>query len=209
MPKGISILIADDHPLVRKGISTLLKTIKAATNFYEAGNGFEVLDHAEKHSIDLFLLDIRMPELDGYETAKLLLAKNPKTRIIVNTMFDGSALVNGLLNLGVKGFLLKGEDVNQLEEAIEKVMHGDSFVSPKLKKILDKHMKPDSCMEFTLEEIKLVKLLSKGHSSSEIATELGLSLRTIETYRYRLIKRLGVMNSAELVDYFHRNGITI
>lgn len=207
MTKGISILVADDHPLFRKGMVTYLKSLKVGEKIYEADNGHEVLKQSEGRHIDLFLLDVRMPGLDGYETAKLLLAKNPKARIIINTMYDGSELVNGLLNLGVRGFLLKGEDIDHVEEAIKKVMHDDSYVSPALIQIIDKHIKTEACLEFTPDEIKLVKLLSKGNFSNEIAVELGLSLRTVETYRYRLIKRLGVANSLELVDYFHRNGL--
>lgn len=207
MPNRISILVADDHPLIRKGLIGFVKSLKLAKKYYEAADGNEVLKLAEQYPIDLFLLDIEMPRLGGYEAAKLLLAKRPKTRIIVNTMHDGHALMNGLLSLGVKGFVLKGEDIEYLEKAIEQVLNGGSYVSPRLTKFVDKYMKQDSLMEFTPDEVKLVMLLSKGYSSSEIADELNLSVRTAETYRHRLIKRLNVANSTELVEFFRKNGL--
>jgi DNA-binding NarL/FixJ family response regulator len=207
MPNRISILVADDHPLIRKGMIGFVKSLKLARKYYEAADGIEVLRLAEQHPIDLFLLDVEMPRLGGYETAKFLLAKSPKTRIIVNTMHDGHALMNGLLSLGVRGFVLKGEDISYFEKAIKQVLNGGSYVSPRLEKYVDKHMKQDSLMEFTPDEIKIVRLLSKGYSSSEIAVKLDLSVRTAETYRHRLIKRLNVANSTELVEYFHKNGL--
>jgi DNA-binding NarL/FixJ family response regulator len=166
-----------------------------------------VLRIAEQHKIDLLLLDIEMPELSGYETAKLLLAKKPMMRIIIHTMHDGQALTNGLLHLGVKGFILKQEDTNQLEEAIHSVMRGEIYVSPKLSKLINKHIDKNIKMDFTPAEKKLVKLLSKGLTNEEISTELAISIRSVETYRYRLIKRLKVANSLELVEYFHSNGL--
>lgn len=207
MPNRISILVADDHPLVRKGMITFIKSLKLAKKYYEAADGNEVLKLAHQYPIDLFLLDIEMPHLGGYETAKFLLTKSPKTRIIVNTMHEGHALMNGLLSLGVKGFVLKGEDINFLEAAIEQVLSGGSYVSPRLAKFVDEHMKQDSRMEFTPDEVKLVRLLSRGYSSSEIANALDLSVRTAETYRHRLIQRLKVANSVELVEHFHKNGL--
>lgn len=207
MPNRISILVADDHPLVRKGMIGFVKSLKIARKYYEATDGNEVLRLAEQHPIDLFLLDIEMPHLGGYEAAKYLLAKSPRTKIIVNTMHDGHALMNGLLSLGVKGFVLKGEDIDRLEEAIKIVLNGGSYVTPKLKKQVDAYMRKDSLMEFTPDELKLVRLLSKGYSSNDIAEELGLSIRTAETYRHRLIKRLNVANSTELVEFFHMNGL--
>lgn len=208
MPKGLSILVADDHALTRKGTIGYLKALKIATKFYEAENGNDVLRHADEHHIDLYLLDIEMPQLGGYETSKFLLKKYPESKIIVVTMFDGHALMNGLLNLGVKGFFLKGDELDKLELAIRKVLDGDKYVSTSMKKFVTKEQIEDSdLMEFSATELKLVKMLSEGYSSSEIAIELGLSIRSAETYRHRLIKKLKVANSAELIDYFNKNGL--
>lgn len=208
MPKGLSILVADDHAMTRKGMITYLKAIKIATRFYEAENGNDVLRIADEYPIDLYLLDIEMPQLGGYETVKFLLKKYPQSKIIVVTMFDGHALMNGLLSLGVKGFFLKGDDPDRLELAIRKVLSGGKYVSTNLMKFVIKEQKEDSdLMEFSATEHKLAKMLSEGYSSSEIALELGLSIRSAETYRHRLIKRLKVANSTELIDYFYKNGL--
>ena len=204
MPARITILVADDHALVRKGIITFLKVSKVASKFYEAANGIEVINLAKKYPIDLFLLDISMPELNGYETAKVLLEQDETTRIIVNTMFDGHALVNGLVQLG---FVTKGEDPELLVKAIQAVMKGRSYICPKMREHIN--LKNENSLDFDFSEIelKLVDLLSQGNSSEAIAQELNISVRTAETYRHRLIKRLQVSNSIELVEYFHRNGL--
>jgi DNA-binding NarL/FixJ family response regulator len=209
MPARITILVADDHALVRKGVITFLKVAKVASKFYEASNGVEVINLAKKHPIDLFLLDISMPELNGFETAKILLEQNNHTRIIANTMFDGHALVNGLVQLGVKGFVTKGEDPELIVKAIQAVMKGRTYICPKMRESLSIKNKGEgfSDMEFSITERRLVKMLSEGFSSSEIAIELGLSIRSAETYRHRLIKRLKVANSVELIDYFYKNGL--
>lgn len=207
MPAGITILVADDHALVRKGIIAFLRTSKVASKFYEAANGVEVINLAKKHPIDLFLLDISMPELNGYETAKILLEQNENSKIIVNTMFDGHALVNGLVQLGVKGFVTKGEDPDQIIKAIHTVTKGRTYICPKMRDSQATRKGASQEMEFSATELSLVKMLSEGYSSSEIAIELGLSIRSAETYRHRLIKRLKVANSVELIEYFHRNGL--
>ncbi|WKZ60536.1 MAG: response regulator transcription factor [Cyclobacteriaceae bacterium] len=207
MPVRTSILVADDHALVRKGVITFLKVTKVASKFYEAANGNEVINLAKKYPIDLFLLDISMPELNGYETAKILLEQNKHTRIIVNTMFDGHALVNGLVQLGVKGFVTKGDDPETLVKAIQAVMKGRTYICPKMREHINLKNEGALDFDFSETELRLVELLSQGYSSEEIAEELEISVRTAETYRHRLIKRLNVSNSIELVEYFHRNGL--
>lgn len=207
MPVRTSILVADDHALVRKGVITFLKVAKVASKFYEAANGNEVVSLAKKHQIDLFLLDISMPELNGYETAKILLEQNKHTRIIVNTMFDGHALVNGLVQLGVKGFVTKGEDPETLVKAIQAVMKGRTYICPRMREHIDLKKVGTIDFDFSETELKLVELLSQRHSSESIAEELEISIRTAETYRHRLIKRLSVSNSIELVEFFHKNGL--
>src|SRR5690606_20230584 len=121
-----------------------------------------------------------MPELNGYETAKILLERDENTRIIANTMFDGHALVNGLVQLGVKGFVTKGEDPELIVKAIQAVMKGRTYICPKMRESLSIKNKGEgfSDMEFSITEQRLVKMLSEGFSSSEIAIELGLSIRS-------------------------------
>ncbi|MBX2963970.1 MAG: response regulator transcription factor [Cyclobacteriaceae bacterium] len=207
MPGGITVLVADDHPVYRRGIIDYLKTTRIADNFLEAANGHQVIQLSEEFKINFFLLDVEMPGPNGYETAKLLMAKDPEARIIINTMHDGLALVKNLLRVGVKGFVLKGEDTERLEEAFHSVRDGKTYISPKLKLTLPGETEELPGMEFTPIELELVKLLSKGYPSSEIAKELEISIRTAETYRHRLIKRLKVANAVELVEFFHKNGL--
>lgn len=142
--------------------------------------------------------------LMAIKTAKILLEQNKHTRIIVNTMFDGHALMNGLVQLGVKGFVTKGDD---LVKAIQAILKGRTYICPRMREHIDLKKVGTIDFDFSETELRLVELLSQGHSSESIAKELEITVRTAETYRHRLIKRLNVSNSIELVEHFRRNGL--
>ena len=117
---NLKIVLADDHPLIRQGLKSIIETFNLADEILEADNGKRALELACLHQIDLFILDYRMPELGGYETAKVLLAKNPKTKIVIITAYSENDLISSLLNLGVRGFLSKN---TTLEEIRTKLNH--------------------------------------------------------------------------------------
>ncbi len=207
----LKILLADDYPLIRQGLKSIIETLDPVAEILEADNGKRVIELSRQHQIDLFILDYRMPEMGGYDVAKILLARNPKTKIIIITAFSESDLIANVLNLGVRGFLSKTTDIAEIRLALNKVLTGEIY----LDKLLEDRMQRESGfskknplpLTFTKRENDLMLLLSKGNTSKDISLSLGVTQKTIEIYRSRLLEKTGVRNSVELVDYFHSNGL--
>lgn len=204
--KSIQILLADDQPLIRVGLRTFINTFNKNFIIHEAGDGKEALEIYYKYPIDLMILDHRMPGSTGYEVAREILSTNVSKKIIVITMFTDIALITNLYQLGVKGFISKGADVEEVQCAIEEVLAGKLYYSKEFERIISKVENFIPSIIFTNRELDLVRSISKGLTSAEIAKNLGISTKTVETYRSRLIEKTGVKNIAELIDYFHRNG---
>lgn len=206
----IKILLADDHPAFRKGLKSIIESLLLSSEVLEAENGKEVIALAIRHRIDLFILDYKMPTLDGYEAAKILLRRDPSCRILVITMYTDTVLILNFLKLGVKGFLMKNSSIDEIEQGIDKVLAGEVYLNPCLEEaippgnFLDKRLTP---LKFTARESDLVTLLSLGKTSRDISQSLGLSLKTIEAYRSRLFDKVGVKNTPELLTYCNRNGL--
>lgn len=212
MKKKLTVLLADDHPLVRKGMASLLKGMGIADIILEAGDGKEALEISMKQPVDLFLLDFRMPGMDGYDIAKLILTRDPRKKVIVITMYTDAPLILNLFRVGVKGFLMKNSDIEEVETAIHKVMAGGFYYNDVLEGIIGSELKKVSLnkippLKFTKREMDIMQLLSIGKSSKEISKQLNLTLRTVETYRSRLLDKVGARNTSELLNYFHQNGL--
>ena len=206
---ALKILLADDHPVFRRGMKAVIGGLGVSHEILEAGDGRGAFEIASMQTIDLFLLDIKMPELDGYELSKLLLKRDPKAKIIVITMYGDAPLIAALFRLGVRGFLIKNTDAEEIVTAIRQVLAGDLFYHNSFEDVIrrERHLKTLSPFEFTPREMELVKLLSQGKTSKDVANILGLTPKTIETYRSRIIEKTGVKNIAELLNYFHKNGL--
>jgi two-component system, NarL family, invasion response regulator UvrY len=201
-----TFLIADDHPIVRRGMYDFLMKFRLADHVLEASNGKEVLGLDKMHSIDLFILDFKMPELDGYEVSKQLLNSSPSCKIIINTMFTELTLIDKLYELGVKAVLSKAFDIEEIENAIERVLSGNTYYSVDYNKQMAV-VRASKEISFGSQIKTMVSLIANGKTSKEIALTLGLSPKTIETYRSRLFIKTGTSNTAELVDYFYKTGI--
>jgi DNA-binding NarL/FixJ family response regulator len=206
-----TFLVADDHPLFKKGIVELLRSLNVANIILEASNGKEVLDIAKAKKIDLFLLDYKMPGLDGYVLSEKLLALDQKSKIIVLSIFSSESLIAALYWVGVRAFLVKDSDPEEIAATIQCVLGGNQyfpkyFSEEKYRQHQQKQVKP-MLPHFTDHEKGIVLLLSKGRTSSQIALLLKITVNTVETYRVRLHEKAGVPNTAALVDFFHRNGL--
>jgi two-component system invasion response regulator UvrY len=204
--KPIHILLADDQPLVRVGLRSFLKTVNENFVIHEAADGKETLEIFYKHRIDLLILDHRMPRMSGYEVAREILSVNVTKKIIIVSMFTDAPLISRLFQLGVNGFISKNADVSELQHAIETVLAGKLYFSKEFESILAEKQSTLPAISFTDRELDLVISLSKGKTSIEISKNWGISVKTVETYRSRLIEKTGVKNIAELIHYFHRNG---
>jgi two-component system, NarL family, response regulator DegU len=199
--KPLTLAIADDHILFRSGIRNLIKEMNIFDCIYEAGNGQELLSLCNENKIDLILLDSSMPVMDGLEAARLLKQKWPRIRIIVLTMYDDAALVRAYLDIGVDGYLLKNSDPEELNEAIQNVLLNQTYISN-----LVSSAAASRIPFISLKEKEIIKLLSQGKSSTEIATALELTNNTVESYRIKLLKKYQVKNTAQLISFCFKTG---
>lgn len=206
------VLIADDHSLSRKGLALLIKSEWPMAQVIEASNGVEIIELYTKHSPDLILIDYKMPVMTGYEAAKKILTKNKSAKIILLTMFDTTAIALNFIKLGGRGFLSKGCNESDIIDCIRSVLNGDYYFSSDHEKeiieCIDNGLRQKlPKLKFSLLELEIVIKISQGMTNKEIGMALGLSIRTIETYRTDLIQKTMVKNSLELVAFAYENGI--
>jgi DNA-binding NarL/FixJ family response regulator len=208
--KKIQLLIADDHAILRDGIVSLLRSDPAFHIACTASNGYEVLELISKHPVDVCLLDINMPGLDGIETARLIREKKPEIRIIMLTTYNDREIISELVHIGVAGYLLKNSDKEELAEAIHKVMKGRHYFSDEVEKIILEGLtekKNTELIPLTEREMEVVQLLAKEYTNDKIASELHISYRTVETHRKNIMQKTKAHNLAGLIRFAYSKGI--
>ncbi|UOQ49980.1 response regulator transcription factor [Gracilibacillus caseinilyticus] len=208
------ILLAEDQAIVRQGIKMMLETERSFTVKGEAENGKEALALREKYHFDLALLDIRMPEMDGLQTAKELLRRFPKMKVLILTTFNDQDYAIQALRLGVHGYLLKDAEANQLIHAIKDCIAGGlqlpGLVAQKVvPELLEKHEKKVIELDhhLTKREIDILSLLGEGKSNKEIAIALSLSAGTIKNHITHMLDKLDLRDRTQLAIYAIRNGL--
>lgn len=203
--KSIRTLIADDHALVRAGIRALVEKIKGVTVVGEAGRGSEAKELMTELKPDLVLLDITMPDGNGFDV--LLHAKKnfPETRVIVLTVHEAGEYAIRALREGAAGFLPKSAASTELEQAIDTVMRGESYISLETsrKAVLEvgKGTKRDLLDNLSPRQREVLQLIAEGNTTKQIAQALEISVKTVETHRSQLMERLGIHDVAGLVRY--------
>ena len=209
----VRVLLADDHALVRAGIRALLEGLEGVTVVSEAGTGSEVLELARKHHPDVVLLDISMPGLGGLEASALLKQELPEVRVVMLSMHANEEYVLQALRAGASGYMLKDSATAELELALQAVMQGETYLSPRISKQMvegyvqrvgGERPKSDN---LTPRQRQVLQLIAGGHSTKEIAYRLELSVKTVETHRAQLMDRLQIRDIAGLVKYAIRNGL--
>lgn len=206
----IKLLIADDHPLLRNGIVSLLKSEESFVVVATAGNGNEVLELVAKKNIDVCLLDINMPGMDGMDTARLLKEKKPEIKIIILTTYNDREIISELVHIGVSGYLLKNSDKQELVEAINKVMKGRYYFSEEVENIILQGLTEKKSIEvvsLTERELEVVQLLAKEYTNDKIAGELHISYRTVETHRKNIMQKTKAHNLAGMLKYAYSHGL--
>jgi len=204
------IIIVDDHDIFRDGLSSLIAIKKLAKVIGEASNGVDLLNMLEEKKPDLVLMDISMPKMDGVEASRRALEKYPDLKILVLSMIDDDDYYIDLINIGVKGFILKSSGKNELERALVDIEKGKTYFSndilrvlvTKLSKSTDKisfDEQPE--IHFTSKELEVLKYLCHGFTAKEIAEKMHLSIKSIDGYRSRLFLKAGVKNVVQLVIY--------
>ena len=199
----IRLVLADDHPLIREGFKSLLSRNAQFEIAGEASDGKELLDMIAQTSPEIVLTDINMPKLTGLEVMQKVLTENPEIKFIMLTMHEEREYVVRCLAAGAKGYLLKSVDIAELANAIKTVHQGGKYFSPAIANILAETISNPSSdeeeVDITPREKEVLLLVSQGHSTKQIADKLSISIRTVETHRINLLKKLNVGNSAELV----------
>jgi DNA-binding NarL/FixJ family response regulator len=197
----IRLLLADDHPLIREGFKSLLGKNQAFEIIGEADNGLEVVRNIDATKPDVILTDINMPGLNGLQVIEKLSETHPHLKFIVLTMHEEREYVMKALKAGADGYLLKSAERIELENAINTVFGGGKYFSPMITTILAESVSGggDQVPELTPREKEVLNLVARGHSTKQIADKLDISIRTVESHRINMLKKVGVSNSAELV----------
>ncbi len=210
MQEPLRILLADDHRMFIDGIKLLLESNARYRVVCMCANGNEALDFIKSNSVDVALLDVNMPEMDGAETTKTLKQIQPSVKIIIVTMHQELGIIRKMLRAGADSYLLKETSASELYTAIDKVFSGENYVSPLISSAVMQALKTnvnDDFTRLTPRETEVLKLISNGSTTSEIASQIGLSINTIETHRRNMLSKLGLKNTAQLVRYSVERGL--
>lgn len=218
MLEPLRLLVVDDHEVVRKGLRSVLEQQPGWQVAGEASNGREAVTKAKELQPDVTVLDISMPSLNGLEATRQMLKQNSREKVLILTMHESDPLIQEVLNAGARGYLLKSDAGKDLVDAVEAVRRNKTFFTAKVGQMmldgyLDKKPKPADRdappSRLTPRQREIVQLLAEGKSSKEVAAALGLSVKTAETHRANIMRRLGCHSVSELVRYAIRNGIIV
>src|SRR6266508_460369 len=210
------ILVADDHEVVRKGLISLLQAQPDWQVCGEAADGREAVDKAQQLKPDVVILDIGMPSLNGLEATRQILKTNPHARVLILTLHDSDQVVRDVLNAGARGFLLKSDAARDLIAAVEALQRGKVYFTPRVGAMVlegflhrDTAASPDpqTRSRLTPREREIVQLLAEGKSSKEVAVALGMSVKTAETHRSNIMRKLELHSISALVLYAVNNNI--
>ena len=206
----IRILLADDHTMVRQGFRLILSLQSDMEIVGEAGNGQEAIEFAEKLQPDVVVMDIAMPELNGIEATRRVLISSPRTRVLALSMHKDSAYVREVLKAGARGYLLKDSVDNDLVTAVRAVARGEGYLSPAVSEaVLSDYRRhvTDPLDLLTAREREVLQHIAEGKTNKEIATALKLSVYTVDSHRSRVMEKLNLHSTGELVRFAVRNGL--
>jgi len=212
--KPARILIADDHELVRRGIAAQIAHCPGWEVIAEATNGRDAVELAQSFKPDVIVLDLTMPELNGLAAARKIVAALPQARVLILTVHESEELVREVLAAGAQGYVLKSDAGRTLVAAIEALLDGRTYFTRKVgRMVLDGYLRSPPSAEtvvasaLSAREREIVQLLAEGKSTKEVATTLGISVKTAETHRSNIMRKGGFGSLAELVRYAIRNRI--
>jgi two-component system, NarL family, invasion response regulator UvrY len=207
----MKILIADDHAIVRHGLKQILADEFKKANFGEARNGQEVLDSVWKQPWDVVVLDITMPGRSGLEVLKEIKKAKPKLPILVLSMHPEDQFAVRVLKSGASGYMTKESAPGELVGAVKKIMAGGRHISPSVAEIMASYITMDSKRppheQLSNREFQVMRMIASGKTVSEIARMLSLSVRTISTYRARILEKTGMKTNAELTHYAFQHSL--
>jgi DNA-binding NarL/FixJ family response regulator len=214
--KPITVLLAEDHSIVREGLRTLLLAEADLAVVGEAASGRQAVELVNKLHPAVVVMDIAMPLLNGLEATRQILKTAPATRILILSAHSDDAYVEQVITLGAAGYLIKQTAANVLPTAIREVAKGNSFFSPSISKRLDRRNQktPDrtgvlkkKVAELTSREMEVLQLIAEGNANKETASELGIGIKTVEKHREHLMAKLDIHDTAGLTRYAIGAGI--
>ena len=195
----ITVAIAEDHQALIDGIESYVKYEEDIRVIGHANNGEELLKLVRLKQPKVVLCDIRMPKLDGIEATKTILKEFPHTKVVAFTMFDQEGAVQQMLDAGAKGYILKNSSLDVVLEAIRTVTLGKTYYDKKI--VVQETQKNNSKSVLSTREREILQLISKGHTSHQIANELFIGKSTVDTHRKNMIRKLGLSGAGELLRY--------
>ncbi len=205
----LSILLADDHAVVREGLKQILAELEDSVSLTEASHGQEVLEQIHQNRFDIILLDISMPGPSGLEILKQIKNEKPEISVLILSMYPEEQYAVRALKAGASGYLTKESAPQELIQAIQKISSGRKYITPSLAEKLandfDKDYEKPLHESLSDREFQVIRLLAKGKTVKEIGEELFLSIKTVSTYRTRILEKMELKNNAELIHYAIRN----
>ena len=212
-PSMISLVIADDHAIVREGLRRLLESEPDLKVCGEAEDGEQVLDAVRANRPDIAVLDITMPRMGGLETLERMRADHPETKVILLSVHADPPFIQSAVGLRVDGYVLKNGRASEIVTAIREVMKGGSYFSPAVAREIVEQVRsprqdsPDPFSLLSTREREVLQRIAEGLSAKEVATDLDISTKTVEAHRTSLMRKLGVRKATELVRYALRHGL--
>jgi len=208
------VLLADDHILVRAGLRALLTQLPMVSEIYEAGDGREAIAIVHEKHPDVTLMDIAMPIMNGFEAMSRILKEKPETRVVILSMYEDEEFVWRALRLGAAGYVAKSSAVAELEAALHAVENGEVYISPALRTTASqeqakKRGETDPQNRLTPRQREILQLIAEGMTSRQIAESLKIHIKTVESHRMHLMKRLGIHDVAGLVRYAIRHKVVL
>ena len=213
----VRILLADDHDVVRRGLRVLLQEHAGWEICGEAMTGREAVDLAREMQPDVAIIDLMMPDLNGLGVTSQIRKASERTQVLIFTMHHNETLIHGVLEAGARGYLLKTDAEQHVVTAVETLLRGQPYFSAQVSETVlggflrsGRHAAADSVVvpRLTPREREIIQLLAEGHRNKKIAQMLGISIKTVETHRTALMRKIGVKSIVELVRYAVRNNLT-
>lgn len=209
----VNILLADDHKIVREGIRSLLEDEIGFNIAAEANNGKEAVEACEENDIDLVVMDISMPEMDGIEATEAIRSQFPDVKVLALTMMDEDEHIRNMIEAGASGYILKNSDRNEFIDALTTILDGKHYFSEDathrimMDLVKGKERKDSGVDQITDREKEVLELIVREHTNQEIADKLNISIRTVGAHRMHLLQKTGSKNTAGLVTYALRNNL--